>query len=316
MQPKPILPPRLRAGSRVALVAPSGPLPEGDTTARAEASCRALGLEPVVMPNSGKRWGYLAGRDEERLGDLNHAIADPAIDAIWCLRGGSGLNRIVDRIDFDAFARRPKVVIGYSDITVLLLALWTKCGVVTFHAPVARTAPTDFWCSHLERQLFHADPAGMLKTESVADGKAPEPIVTVAPGTARGRLIGGNLSLLQTLVGTPYFPDLDGAILFFEDVNEAVYRIDRMLAHLRLAGALERVAGVMIGRVTDIPRNPGDDVFGLGGLWQEYFGNLDIPVAAGFPIGHIESQWTLPIGVMAALDATNGTLTLLEGAVA
>jgi muramoyltetrapeptide carboxypeptidase len=316
MQPKPILPPRLTPGARVALVAPSGPVPEGDSQSRAEANCALLGLEPVVMPSSGNRWGYLAGTDDERASDLNCALTDPDIDAVWCLRGGSGLNRIVDRIDFAAFARHPKVVLGYSDITVLLLALWTKAGVVTFHGPVARAPMGPFVQSHLDRMLFRAAAAGTLEYDTEMPPDVAEPIVTITPGIARGRLIGGNLSLLQALAGTEYFPDLDGAILFLEDVHEAVYRIDRMLAQLRLSGALRRLAGVIIGRITEIPRQAGDDAFGLAGLWQEYFGSLGIPVASGFPIGHIDSQWTLPIGVMAELDATNRRVTVLERAVA
>ncbi len=313
MHPKPVLPARLKPGSRVALVAPSGPLPEPEDLDRAAEHCRALGLQPVVMPSSGKTWGYLAGTDQERLADLNTAMADHTIAGIWCLRGGSGLSRIVDRVDFDTFARQPKVVLGYSDITVLLLAIWTRTGVVTFHGPVARAHLTDFSRSHLERVLFHSGTIAAL--DPAESGDAAEPIVTIAPGTARGRLVGGNLSLLQTLIGTEYFPELDGAILFLEDVHEAIYRIDRILAHLRLTGALRRLAGVAIGRFTDIPPNVGDEVFGLAGGWQTYFGELGIPVAAGFPFGHIASQWTLPVGVRAELDATNGRLTLLEPAV-
>ena len=313
MHPKLILPARLNPGSRVALLAPSGPLPDSCDVARASENCRLLGLEPVVMPNCRKSWGYFAGTDQERLDDLNSALTDPTIAAVWCLRGGSGMSRIVNRLDFAAFARHPKVVVGYSDITVLLLALWTKTGVVSFHGPMSRARLTDFSRAHLERALFNAVAAGALD-DNVAGADA-EPVVTITPGIARGRLIGGNLSLLQTLIGTEYFPDLDGAILFLEDVHEALYRIDRILAHLRLTGALDRLAGVAIGRVTEIPLSVGDETFGLTGVWQEYFGSLDIPVAAGFPFGHIDSQWTLPVGVMAELDATNGRLTLLEPAV-
>ncbi len=309
MQPKLIVPPRLAAGARVALLAPSGPLPEGEGTAEAVANCRQLGLEAVVMPHAGNRWGYLAGSDDERFSDLNDALTDPAIDAVWCLRGGSGLNRIVHRLDFDRFARQPKVVLGYSDITVLLHALRTKTGVVTFHGPIARTPLTPFSQSALKQVVFRPVAAGPLATDP---GK---PVVTITPGQAQGRLLGGNLTLLQALIGTEYCPDFDGAILFLEDVNEAVYRIDRTLAHLRLTGALRRLAGVAIGRITDVPRYPGDEAFGLEGIWQEYFGGLGVPVASGFPIGHIDSQWTLPLGVMAELDATNGRVSLLGPAV-
>lgn len=313
MHPKPILPVRLKPGSRVALVAPSGPLPELEDIARATENCRVLGLEPVVMPNCGKSWGYLAGTDQERLDDLNTALTDRAVDAVWCLRGGSGMHRIIDRVDFAAFARYPKVVLGYSDITVLLLALRAETGIVTFHGPVARTRLTGFSRSHLERILFRPVVAGVLDAEVFGNGA--EPVVTITPGTASGRLVGGNLSLLQSLIGTDYFPGLDGAILFLEDVHEAIYRIDRMLAHLRLTGALQRLAGVAIGQVTEIPPSAGDDAFGLAGIWQTYFGSLGIPVAAGFPFGHTDSQWTLPLGVLAELDATNRRLTLLEPAV-
>lgn len=313
MHPKPVLPARLKPGSRVALVAPSGPLPDPGDLDLAAQRCRAFGMEPVVMPNAGKAWGYLAGTDEERLTDLNTALADRTISGLWCLRGGSGMSRIIDRVDFATFARHPKVVLGYSDITVLLLALWTKTRVVTFHGPVARTPLTEFSRSHLERLLFRPDAIGALAPAEMDAGA--EPIVAITPGIARGHLIGGNLSLLQTLIGTDYFPELDGAILFLEDVHEAIYRIDRMLAQLRLTGALRQLAGVAIGRITEIPPNVGDEVFGLAGVLQTYFGELGIPVAAGFPIGHIDSQWTLPVGVLAELDATHGQLTLLEAAV-
>ena len=318
MHPKPIVPPRLGPGSRVALIAPSGPLLERDDRDRGAELCRALGFEPTISPNAGKAYGYLAGTDDERLADLNAALASPTVDAVWCLRGGNGMNRIVERVDFAGFARHPKPVIGFSDITVLLLALWTKTNVVTFHGPIAHTPMPNFQRWHFDRVLANVSAAGTLGRP------APKPevlvptegrIITIAPGTARGRLIGGNLTLLQALIGTPYFPDLDGAILFIEDVSEDVYRIDRMLAHLRGIGALQRVAGVAVGRFTEMKNGADGGALGLDEVLHTYLAPLGVPVAAGFPIGHIDDQWTLPIGVTAELDATRGDLALLDAAV-
>lgn len=310
MQPKPVRPPRLGRGARVALLAPSGPVSAADRAA-AVAHCHELGFEPVLMPHADRAHGYLAGRDTERLADLNAALADPSIDGIWCLRGGTGMTRILADVDFAALARRPIPIIGYSDITALLSAVWTETGIVSFHGPIARAALPEFSRAQLQRVTGAPEPPGRLDLPATD----PETPVTLHPGRARGRLIGGNLSLLQTLVGTRWFPDLRGAILFLEDVHEPVYRIDRMLSHLRLAGLLEGIAGVALGRFTDRPSAPEGADLDLHAVVQEYFAPLDVPVAAGFPIGHIEAQWTLPVGILAELDADSPTLALLEGAV-
>ena len=318
MHPKPIVPPRLGPGSRVALIAPSGPLLERDDRTRGMELCRALGYEAVLGRNAGQAYGYLAGTDDERIADLNAALVDPDIDAVWCLRGGTGMNRILDRVDFAGFARHPKPVIGYSDITVLLLGLWTQTGVATFHGPMSRTPMPNFSRWHFDRVLTNVSRPGTL-------GRlAPRPevliprdgrIITITPGVARGRLIGGNLTLLQALVGTRYLPDLRGAILFLEDVGEDVYRIDRMLAHLRMAGALNELAGVAVGQFTDMRRATDDGGLGLDEVLHTYLGGLGVPVASGFPIGHIDEQWTLPVGVEAELDAAAGELSIVEPAV-
>ncbi len=319
MQQKPIRPPRLASGARVALIAPSGPLLERDDHTRAAALCRALGLEPVVLPHASRVHGYLAGQDAERLADLNAALSDPQYDAVWCLRGGDGLNRIVAEVDFAGFARAPKPVIGFSDITVLLLALWRETGVVSFHGPVAREPMPGLARRTFERVLTQAEPAGVLELPvAPADLLLPVEgrVVTLVPGRAEGTLLGGNLTLLQSLVGTRFQPDLHGAILFLEDINEDLYRIDRMLAHLRLAGLLDGLAGVAIGQFTDCHRWTPDGALGLDAVLHTYFGMRGVPVLMGLPIGHIAAQWTVPIGVRAAIDADAGTLTLLEAAVA
>jgi muramoyltetrapeptide carboxypeptidase len=316
---QPVRPPRLARGSRVALVAPAGPLLDRDDLHRAEALCRALDYVPVLGSHAAARHGYLAGTDDDRLADLNGAIADPAIDAIWCIRGGFGVTRILDRVAFEPLRARPKIVLGYSDITALLLAALRHAGLVTFHGPTARAPMPAFSRWHFERVLATAEPAGRL-------GRLTEPagvlvpkdnrILTIRPGLAEGPLMGGNLSLLQCLLGTPHFPDLDGAILFLEDVGEDLYRVDRMLAHLRAAGALARLAGVAVGRFTQLQRHMSDGAFGVDEVFATYFEPLGVPVAFGFPIGHIDDQWTLPLGVRARLDAGAGELELLEPAVA
>jgi muramoyltetrapeptide carboxypeptidase len=319
MGSKPLVrPPRLARGSRVALVAPAGPLLEKDDLTRAEALCRALDYEPVLGSHAARRHGYLAGSDEERLKDLNTALADPGIDAVWCIRGGYGTTRIVDQIDFEALTRRPKALIGFSDITAILNAATRRAGIVTFHGPVARASMPAFSRWHFERVVACAEPAGRLgRLPSPPDVLVPREnrIVALHGGTAEGPLAGGNLTLLQCLIGTPYFPDLEGAILFLEDVGEDLYRVDRMLAHLRAVGALNRLSGVLVGHFTDLDRHMKDGALGFDEVLATYLLPLRIPAAYGFPVGHIEAQWTLPLGVRARLDADAGELELLESAV-
>jgi muramoyltetrapeptide carboxypeptidase len=302
----------------VALVAPAGPLLDRDDLTRAEALCRALDYEPALAPHAGARHGYLGGTDEERLADLNAALGDSAIDAVWCIRGGYGLTRILGGVDFPALARRPKAVIGFSDVTALLAGVTRCAGLIGFHAPNARTSMPRFSRRHFERVLACAVAAGPLEPlPQPADVLVPREnrIVTLQGGVAEGRLAGGNLTLLQCLIGTSYFPDLDGALLVLEDVNEDLYRVDRMLAHLRMIGALDRLAGVLVGRFTELTRSTGDGALGFDEVLATYFGPLRIPVALGLPVGHIDEQWTLPLGVRARLDADTGEVSLLEPAV-
>jgi muramoyltetrapeptide carboxypeptidase len=319
MGSKPLIrPPRLEPGSRIALIAPAGPLLERDDITRAEALCRALGYEPVPGKNAYNHYGYLAGTDDERLVDLNQALQDPTVGAVWCIRGGYGVTRLLERVDFAAVARRPKPLIGFSDITALLNAVCRAAGVVSFHGPVARASMPVFSRQHFERVLTRAESPGRL-------GRLPEPagvlipqqnrIITLRGGIAEGPLAGGNLTLLQCLIGTPWFPDLTGAILFIEDVGEHLYRVDRALAHLRTIGAFQRLAGIAVGRFTELVRAGRDGALGFDQVLTNYFGPLKIPVAYGFPIGHIDEQWTLPLGVRARLDADAGELELLEPAV-
>ena len=311
-------PPRLRAPARIALIAPSGPLLDRDDLQRAGELCRALGHEPVLGSHAGHRYGYLAGHDHERLADLNAALTADDVDAVWCIRGGYGVTRILSGVDFAALARRPKPVIGFSDITALLNALTRVTGVITFHGPTARHPLTAFGRRHFERVLSSPAAPGRLERLAPPGGvlvPAAPRIVTIVPGRAEGILIGGNLTLLQCLVGTPWQPAFAGALLFLEDVGEDLYRVDRALSHLRLAGALEQLAGVVVGQFTGLRRATSDGGLGFDEVLASYFEPLRVPTASGFPIGHVDDQWTLPIGARAALDAGAGELELLDAAV-
>ena len=314
-----IRPRALASGSRVALIAPAGPLAERDDLTRATELCDALGWRAVPAAHALERYGYLAGSDEHRLADLNAALRDPAVDAVWCLRGGFGVTRILERVDFTALAERPRPLIGFSDVTALLLGVLSETGVIAFHGPMARAPLTLFSREHLIPVVTTAQPAGrlapVLPPPDVLAPRSPR-IVPIQGGVAEGPLVGGNLSLLTALAGTRFFPALEGAILFLEEVGEDLYRVDRMLAHLRMIGALERVAGVIVGQFTDMQRGTSEGALGFDEVLSTYFGSLGVPVAYGFPIGHVDDQWTLPLGVRARLDASAGEVTLLEAAVA
>jgi len=292
------------AGARVALVAPAGPLKGEADLERAMLNVRSFGWVPVRGAHVFEREGYLAGSDGDRLADLNSALADNSIEAIWCLRGGYGVMRILETIDYAALRRRPKVIIGYSDITALHSALASRCELITYHGPTARATLSDFSRASLARAIAGRDSCGVVDGAEVLHG-----------GRARGHLIGGNLATLCALSGTPYSPDYTDAILVIEDVNEAVYRIDRMLTQLRLGGALQRCRAIVFGQFTDVPQDSPEENLGarsLRDVLHEVAQTVGVPCIAGAPVGHIADQWTLPLGAPAELDAEARTLRILE----
>lgn len=302
-----LLSPPLGAGARVALVAPAGPLvPEA--VDRAVERVREWGWEPRLGTHARNRHGYLAGTDEQRAADVNEALLAEDTDAIWCLRGGYGTMRILDRIQWGALVARPRPLIGFSDNTALHLALQRR-GVVSFHGPhpgAEEFPPFAQQC--LRRLLTDEAPAGVLPFPTSAPGRA-EPIVG---GVAEGPLVGGNLALIAATLGTPYAVCAAGAILFLEEVGETAYRVDRLLSQLRLAGVFDEVAGVAIGAFSDAPP---DGAPSAADVVRDRLEHLRVPVAMAFPFGHISESWTLPLGVRARLDTDAGTLALLEPAV-
>jgi muramoyltetrapeptide carboxypeptidase len=294
------VPPPLRAGARVALVAPAGPVRGQPDIDRAISSVRRMGWEPVLGDHVAERDGYLAGGDAHRLADFNRFAADESIDAIWCVRGGYGAMRLLDAIDYESLRRWPKALIGYSDITALHAAIGRLADVVTFHGPTAREEMSEFSADSLARAVtLQRDPCG------VADAGR-----TLARGTARGRLVGGNLALLAALCGTPYAPSMANAILVIEDVGEAAYRIDRMLTQLLLSGALDDVAGIAFGQFTEVPEDALSSERSIDHVLQDTADRLAVPCIAGIPMGHCNAQWTIPLGATAALDADACTLTV------
>ncbi|HEU4628400.1 MAG TPA: LD-carboxypeptidase [Gemmatimonadaceae bacterium] len=292
------LPPSLAPGARVALVAPAGPLSGPEDVERGAANARALGWEPAVGRYVLARHGYLAGGDEERLADLQWALRDASIDGVWCLRGGYGTMRLLDALDYDALRRRPKAIVGYSDVTALHAAIGRHAGLAGFHGPVARARLPELAARSLRQALTtRENPAG------AAPGAR-----CLRAGSAHGRLAGGNLALLAALAGTPYAPRLDGAILLLEDVNEAVYRVDRMLRQLRLTGMLDGVRALAVGHFTAIPDDGDEGGRLLDDVLGELADELRVPCLAGLPVGHVDEQWTLPLGALATLDADAGRL--------
>jgi muramoyltetrapeptide carboxypeptidase len=295
------LPPPLSAGARVALVAPAGPLRGEQELQTAVEQARSLGWDPIAAPHALARHGYLAGTDDARARDLNAALRDDRVDGIWCLRGGYGAMRILPALDYDALRRKPRPLLGYSDITALHCAIGVRAGIVSYHGPTARSELTEFSRDSLVRAVVdQSDPCG----------SAPD-MRTLRGGRAAGRLVGGNLALLAALSGTPFAPDYSDAILVLEDVGEANYRIDRMLQQLRLAGALERVAGIAFGQFTEGTDPTGDAICPLDDVLREAADLAGVPAVAGIPFGHVRDQWTIPLGARAELDADARTLHVL-----
>lgn len=300
-----IRPAALGPGARIALVASAGPLGQAAVD-RALDRVTAWGWEPILGEHARGRRGYLSGSDAQRLHDLNAALRSPEVDAVWLLRGGYGTMRILDRIDWSALVKRPRPIIGFSDNTAIHLAAH-RAGVVGFHGPhpSAEELP-EFSSQWLRRAITRPEPLGVLPFPTGQQAR------TLVAGAAEGPLLGGNLSILAALCGTAYELDAAGAILFIEEVGEPAYRVDRMLSQLRMSGALEGIAGIAVGAFTESPDEDRDDLPSTAEVILDRLDGLGVPVAFGFPFGHIHNNWTLPVGVRARLDASAATLEILE----
>jgi muramoyltetrapeptide carboxypeptidase len=289
------------------LVSPSGPT-QPERVARGTELLMHWGLRVAVAPNAYASTGYLAGTDDERLADLNLALRDPQVRGVVCTRGGYGVQRIVDRVDLAAVVADPKVVVGFSDITALQLALWRGARLATVHGPGAawldeRTGAEA--AESLRRALMTADPVVVAARPDEQTFALRH--VGATTGPAMGTLIGGNLCLLSASVGTVDMPALRRAILLVEEVGEPPYKVDRMLVHLRRAGVLDGLAGVAVGQFTDCADGWSTSIVDVLG---EHLGGLGVPVLGGLPIGHGRDQLSIPLGPPATIDVTAGTLTV------
>jgi muramoyltetrapeptide carboxypeptidase len=311
-------PPRLEPGMTVGLIAPAGASGNREEVRYGIDVLRSLGYRVKPGEHVYARTQYLAGSDRQRADDVNAMFADPDVQAIFTLRGGYGTMRTLPYLDYGLIAKNPKIVIGYSDISGLLFGLHARTGLVGFHGPCATSTFSEYTLAEYRKVIEAPQPRTVVAAPPEVDyprGRAERKnrITTFVGGRARGPLIGGNLSLLSPLIGSPYAPDLRGAVLFLEDVNEAFYRIDRMLTHLLLAGKLQQLAGIVLGKFTKIPVEGNS--FNLEEITEQLLTPLGIPVVRGLMVGHIEDKATLPLGIEAELDADAGTLTLLEPAV-
>ena len=316
-----IKPQKLAKGQIVGIVAPASPCNEDRQIHFALETVESLGFQIKEGAHLYKRHGYFAGTDQDRAADINMMFADDEVDAIITLRGGYGSARILPYLDYDLIRNNPKVIVGYSDITALLTAIATMTGLVTFHGPDAETQYTTYMLDEYKQVLMN--PAinvvlGSPPPFEVTEGSAryDNRLIRINPGKARGRLIGGNLTLLVDLLGTPYEPDFQGCILFLENCGMTTDEIDRLLSHLWLAGKLQQLAGIAFGQFTDISyTSVWAKRFTLEEVLSERCLALGIPALYGLMIGHIDEQTTVPIGCAAELDVDAGTLTLLEAGV-
>ena len=310
---------RLQPGDTVGLVSPANATYEREPLQIAIESIQALGFKVKLGAHVAARHGQFAGTDAQRASDINTMFADDQVAGIIAVTGGSGCNRIVDKLDYALIRSKPKFFGGFSDLTSLVNAISRKTGLVTFHCPVAGSEWNAFSVDHFKAMVMEAqvpllrNPPGERGDNLVV---TQDRISTLRGGKARGHLAGGNLAVLSSLAGTPYMPECRGAILFLEEVNEYIYRVDRMLSTLRLCGALDQLTGVVLGKFTKC--EPGDGNFGtltLDEVFDDYFLPLNVPVYRGAMIGHIRRKFTIPVGAQVELNGDTGTIQLLRAAV-
>jgi muramoyltetrapeptide carboxypeptidase len=315
----PIIPDRLNYGDTIGIIAPASAPPDPKNIDRSVAALKRLGFKPKLAPNVRKRWGFLAGNDRDRAGDLMRMFTDRKVKAIICMRGGYGTARLLPMLDYRAIRANPKIFLGYSDITSLHCAFLIKSNLVSFHGPmlnsdfIKKNLP-DFTLQSFLRTLMHPSPPG-----SIRDGYKQKTVTVLRGGKVSGPLIGGNITLLCAALGTPYQPTFRNSILFFEDLDEVPYRFDRMLTQLLNAGLLQQPAGIAIGINANCndPKAKGAREYRqtLEDVFKERLLPLKVPIVAGLPFGHIPMNATLPIGVRVTLDALKGDLTIDEPAV-
>ena len=309
-----IKPKRLKKGDKVGLIAPGSYITE-DQLKESVDNLESIGLKPFYTDTILKKYGYLAGTDKERAEDINRMFADKSIKGIFAARGGYGCSRILPLLDYKTIKKNPKILIGYSDITALLYGIFSQTGLITFHGPVGISTFNEYSNKHVKNILFEPKPNYTMMNLPEDESK----INIINKGVAKGKLVGGNSSIVVTMIGTKYDVDLKDKIVFLEDVGEEPYRIDRMLTHLLEATNIKQAAGIALGVFNNCEIDKDDPEFEnsltLDEVFKDRLGNLNIPVISGLSFGHISNKFTLPFGIEAKLDTNKKSLTLQEPAV-
>lgn len=309
-----IKPPRLRPGDRVGLVSPATAAFETEQTKVWVDALESLGFDVVLGENYYNRHGYFAGEDAARASDINNFFVDPDIKMIFA-RGGWGAPRLLPLLDYEMIGNNPKVLLGYSDATALLSAVHTMTGLVTFHGP---SPLNTFSAEHFRRVVMNGEHYTLKNPTFITENtlvQTENRIRTMNSGKATGPILGGNLSLLTAITGSPYLPDWEGSILFVEDIEESVYRVDRMMTELALSGVLGKIAGFVFGRCTDCEPGRGFGSLTMEDMLAEHIDPLGIPAFSGSMIGHINEQFTIPLGISVEMDADAGTISMQEAGV-
>jgi len=309
-----LLPRPLKKGDLVGITSPSAAMADEMQFIFAREAMEALGFEVILGAHVANRRGHLAGTDAERAQDLNDMFAHPEVKAIVCLRGGSGAARILPLIDYENIKRNPKPLLGYSDITALHQAIYTQTGLITFHGPNGSGSWNSFNARQFQKLFFDRELVRyeneLLKGDDLVIKQ--NRIQTITPGTAEGIIIGGNLTVLTALAGSPYLPDFKDKILFLEDIEEGPYRIDRMMSTLQLMGALDQIKGFIFGQCTDCEPSGGYGSLTLSQILNDFIAPLKIPAYRGAMIGHVPKQFIVPIGAKVRMDAAEGYFELRE----
>jgi muramoyltetrapeptide carboxypeptidase len=308
-----IKPKKLGAGSLVAVIAPAGP-PKPDRLNRGLAFLNKHGYKTRVYSQVRRRRGYLAGDDQVRAAAIMDAFLDSSVDAIFAARGGYGCLRLLPYLDFKVIKKYPKPIVGYSDLTVLLLSIYKECGMTTFHGPMVSidfgSRPGPFIANNFYKALESTKPIGIIP-------KAPKyKYGNIYGGKAEGVIVGGNLSLISRMIGTGYLPSFKNKVVFLEDTDEQPYRIDSYLAQLFLATDIEEAKGYIIGEITNSePRGGYAESLTMAQVLKDYFAGLKKPVITGYPCGHGDEKVTIPIGVKVSIDADKKVLEIKEAGV-
>lgn len=312
--PPVVLPPRLQPGDTVGLVTPATATYQQEELDIARESLEGLGLKVRIGEHVRDRHGSLGGLDVDRAADMNRFFADPTLKAVLPTRGGWGTARLLPLLDYDAIRRNPKILMGFSDITALLNGIHARTGLVTFHGPNAGGRWDAYSVDFVRRVLFGGEAVSFNNPKGTSDRnvltQVENRIRTITPGRATGRLLGGNLTVLTAILGSPYVPDFSDAILFLEDVDEDWYRVDRMMTSLKLAGILGKVRGFIFGSCSEC--GPGEGFASLTPeqIFADHIAPLGVPAWSGAMIGHAQPQWTLPVGARVSIDASTGTVTM------